>query len=91
MMYTPDEYLGKTVRINDTFALYEGDDRNYYACIISDETACCSQGIEFVLESDYSYLNDYLELDSEFTVVGIFDTYYEGQYMYAQLIDAELK
>ncbi|MCD8196228.1 MAG: hypothetical protein LUE24_03545 [Lachnospiraceae bacterium] len=91
MMYTPDEYLGKSVRMSGTFTVYEGEDRNYYACIIEDATACCSQGIEFVLDGDFSYPDDYPDIDSTITVSGIFDTYYEGQSRYAQLIDAELE
>ncbi|MCD8097746.1 MAG: hypothetical protein LUE31_06900 [Lachnospiraceae bacterium] len=83
MMYTPDEYLGKSVRMSGTFTVYEGEDRNYYACIIEDATACCSQGIEFVLDGDFSYPDDYPDIDSTITVSGIFDTYYEGQSRYA--------
>ncbi len=91
MLCAPEEYMGKTVRMTGAFAIYEGDERNYYACIIADATACCSQGIEFVLEGDYSYPEDYPELGTTITVTGVFDTYYEGQYQYVQLIHAEME
>ncbi|MCD7755695.1 MAG: hypothetical protein LUJ09_05105 [Firmicutes bacterium] len=91
MLCAPEEYMGKTVRMAGAFAIYEGDERNYYACIIADATACCSQGIEFVLEGDYSYPEDYPELGTTITVTGVFDTYYEGQYQYVQLIHAEME
>ena len=73
-----------------TFAVYEGDGRNYYACLIADATACCSQGIEFLWKGDHPYPADYPEPGTEITVTGTFDTYYEGEYTYCQLIDAEV-
>ncbi len=91
MVFTPEDYMGKTVKMNGTFSIYEGDDRNYYACLISDATACCSQGIEFVLDGDYTYPDDYPELGSEITVTGTFDTYTEGELTYCQLVDAVMQ
>ena len=90
MMTEPDKYMGKSVKMTGTFAVYEGDERNYYACIISDATACCSQGIEFVLDGEYVYPQDYPELGSEITVTGTFDTYYEDDIMYCQLCGAKM-
>lgn len=90
MMVMPENYVGKTVKIDGAFAVYEGDNRNYYACVIADATACCSQGIEFVWNGEHSYPEDYPELGSEIIVQGIFDTYEEDGYLYCQLIDAEV-
>ena len=90
MLMSPDDYLGKTVKMNGAFAVYEGDARNYYACIIADATACCSQGIEFVLDGEHEYPADYPALNDEITVVGVFDSYYEGSNRYVQLIHAKL-
>ena len=49
MLTTPDNYIGKTVKMNGAFNIYQDEktDQNYYACIIQDATACCSQGLEF--------------------------------------------
>ena len=91
MLTDPDAYLGKTVKMHGSFAVYEGEARNYYACIISDATACCSQGIEFVLDGAYAYPADYPELGSEVTVTGIFDTYSEDGRLYCQLINAAME
>lgn len=90
MMYTPDDYVGKTVKMTGTFAVGVGEERNYYACLIADALACCSQGIEFVWDGEHSYPDDYPEPGASITVTGVFDTYYEGDYVYCQLIDAEL-
>ena len=87
-----DEYLGKTFRISGTFAIYEGDERIYYACLVTDATACCSQGLEFILkDTSLKYPDDYPALGTGITVVGVFDTYQEGPYTYSQLIDAVIE
>ena len=91
MMVTPEDYVGKSVRMQGQFAVYEGEQRNYYACIIADATACCSQGIEFILPDSYKYPEDYPEIGDVITVSGIFDTYTEGEYQYCQLIDAKME
>ena len=90
MVSTPDDYIGKTVKMSGNFAVSETEERNYYACLIADATACCSQGIEFELANAGKYPDDYPEIGSLITVTGIFDIYYEGEQMYCQLIDAKL-
>ena len=92
MLLSPDDYIGKTVKMDGTFAYYHDDssDKDYFACIISDATACCSQGIEFMLTDDYSYPDDYPEEGGNICVVGVFDTYREGDYTYFTLRDATL-
>ena len=89
MMQAPEGFLGKRVKMAGTLAIYEGKDRNYYACLIADATACCAQGIEFLWAGDHAP-EDYPPYGAEITVTGIFDTYQEGAIEYCQLIDAEL-
>lgn len=92
MISDPDSYLGKTIKMDGLFTVYhdESTGNNYYACIIQDATACCAQGIEFVLTDDYSYPDDYPAEGSEITVVGEFGTYMEGEYQYCTLNNAIL-
>ncbi|MGM9634881.1 MAG: hypothetical protein ACI3YE_01875 [Candidatus Avispirillum sp.] len=92
MMTAPDGYMGKTVKMKGPFSVYHDEETGnyYFACIISDATACCSQGIEFVLTGEHTYPKDYPELGTEITVTGIFDTYEENGYRYCRLNDAEL-
>ncbi len=92
MMIAPEDYIGKTVKMSGLFALYhdEAQDKNYYACIIQDATACCAQGIEFVLTEDYVYPDDYPEPGGEICVSGVFDTYREGEGIYCTLRNARL-
>ena len=91
MVTNPDLYLGKTVRARGNFAYTTNEEGGeYFAVIIQDATACCGQGIEFVLKGEHSYPKDYPALDTEITVSGVFNTYKEGTYTYCQLLDAEM-
>ena len=91
MRVSPDNYTGKTVKMNGAFAYYEDPEtkKQYFACIIADATACCSQGLEFILTGEHTYPNDYPELNSEITVTGTFETYEENGYNYCRLVNAE--
>nr|WP_297770912.1 hypothetical protein [uncultured Butyrivibrio sp.] len=90
MMVSPDNYKGKTVKMAGQFVPYydESTGNYYFACFISDATACCSQGIEFILAGDYSYPDDYPSEGETICVIGTFDTYMEGDSMYCTLRDA---
>lgn len=93
MLTSPDPYLGKTVRMKGQFATYEDPQSGavYFACVIDDATACCSQGLEFVLEGEYTYPNDYPSLGTEISVTGEFQTYTEGSNLYCHLIHATME
>ncbi len=93
MMMEPEKYMGKTIRMEGMYTVYfdEETEKRYHACIISDATACCSQGIEFELTSDYSYPDDYPEEAADICVVGTFDTYNEGGSTYCTLRNARLE
>lgn len=93
MMVDPDSYEGKTVKMRGTYVEYldESTGKKYYACVIMDATACCSQGIEFELTDDYTYPDDYPTVDDEICVSGTFETYMEGEYKYCTLKNAQLE
>lgn len=99
MLMAPDDYIGKTVKMRGQFDFYQVVDQNgqpipnqiYFACIIQDATACCAQGLEFVLAGEHSFPDDYPEQGAEITVIGIFDVYEEDGYQYPQLTHAELE
>lgn len=87
MMMHPDNYVGKVVKMRGIFdtAYDEASGIRYYACVIQDATQCCAQGIEFELENPGTYPDDFPKVGQECTVVGVFDTYMEGEYRYATL------
>ncbi|MCR5784549.1 MAG: hypothetical protein K6G40_02765 [Eubacterium sp.] len=93
MVTVPDDYIGKTVKMCGLFSVYEDEQSGkiYYACVIQDATQCCAQGIEFVLEGDYSYPEDYPEIGAEITVTGMFETYEEDGYLYCELVNANMQ
>ena len=92
IMISPDDYKGKVVKMKGQFVPYydESTGNYYFACFISDATACCSQGIEFILTDEYSYPEDYPQEGDTICVVGTFDTYMEGENMYCTLRNALL-
>ena len=92
MMMSPEDYIGKNVKMEGMFSMYhdEAADKYYFACIIADATACCSQGIEFVLTDDYTYPDDYPPEGDNICVAGTFDTYQEGEYTYCTLREARI-
>lgn len=88
MMYHPEDYIGKTIKMTGMYDAFHDDatGNDYYACIIMDATACCSQGIEFKLAN-----GEYPGLDTmEVTVKGTFETYEENGTLYCTLTGAEL-
>ncbi len=95
MMTAPEKYMGKRVRMKGYFSYLHGytggGEKFYFSCVITDAAACCAQGLEFILEGDKKFPDDYPEKGEEITVVGIFDTYYEGKKQYCQLIDAVME
>lgn len=93
MVSAPENYIGKTIKMDGAFRSFHDDStgNDYFSCIIQDATACCAQGLEFVLTDDYSYPQDYPEEGGFITVIGVFDTYMEGEYMYCTLRNASLE
>ena len=96
MMMTPENYIGKVVRMNGLCSTFESvavdgqEAKVYYTCIIFDATACCSQGIEFVLAGDAG-ADAYPPVDTEITVTGTFQTYDENGILYCHLVKATLE
>lgn len=99
MMVTPENYIGKTVKMRGQLEIAQPLDadgnpdphRIYFSCVIADATACCAQGIEFVLAGEHEYPEDYPHPGAEITVSGTFRTYEEDGYIYGQLYDAEMQ
>ena len=88
MVNDPESYVGKRVKMSGTCTTFYDDATgvDYYTCIVQDALACCASGIEFVLRDGLTYPDE----NDEITVVGVFDTYMEGEYMYCTLRNAEI-
>ena len=93
MISFPDNYIGKTVKMQGQFTIYQATDENgafipdkmFFACMIADATACCAQGLEFALAGEPVYPDEYPELGAEITVVGTFEWYEEDGCRYYRL------
>ena len=96
MISFPDNYIGKTVKMQGQFTIYQATDENgafipdkmFFACMIADATACCAQGLEFALTGRHVYPDEYPELGAEITVVGTFEWYEEDGCRYYRLGNA---
>ncbi len=93
MVSNPDNYMGQKIRVKGPFSYFKDEQtgNEYFAVLISDATACCSQGIEFVLDGDYTYPQDYPAVDTEIIVNGVFNYYKENGFTYCQLTGATLE
>lgn len=72
MMMSPDDYIGKTIRMTGIFTVYQDPETKQVYCgvIVEDATACCAQGFDLVMPEERSYPQDYPAPESEITVVG---------------------
>lgn len=92
IMTNPSNYENKTIKMKGLFTT--GQDMNHemiFGCLIPDATACCAQGIEFVLaDESLSYPSDYPEIGDEIIVEG--DFFYEqtDKYLIVRLDNARL-
>ncbi len=78
-------YLGKTIRIKGSYKVEKAPSRYYYYCLVSDPTACCNSGFEFILKDKTNYPKNDGEV---FTVQGTLHSYKEGDNTFLELIDA---
>lgn len=85
IMSYPERYVGKVIKMKGTMFTYEAEERMYYSCLIPDATACCAQGLEFVLNDPNQTYPDH---GTPITVIGRFETYEEDDYLYGQLARA---
>ena len=79
MMINPDNYYGKTLMVDGFFDTVT-DERagaRYFFVVVPDATACCVQGLEFMLDDSKKYPEDYPEVSKDIRVRGTFDSYEE--------------
>ena len=93
MLENTEKYTGQTVRVQGTFNYYQDptSKREYFAALVSDATACCAQGIEFVRKDEAHYPEDYPEQGTPIEISGTFYTYTEEDQVYVELHDATMK
>ncbi|MBR6003781.1 MAG: hypothetical protein IK068_03560 [Lachnospiraceae bacterium] len=96
MVYYPENYEGKIIKAKGPFDVYVASEEEkalygtdcYFYVVVQDATACCQQGLEFVLKEDPGFPDGYPSVGTEVTVCGRYETYQEGDTTYAHLVDA---
>ncbi len=88
IMYDPDHYIGKTIRMAGLTSSAEdpGNGVIYHAVIIQDATACCASGLEYALSDGQEYPEDGVTA----VVTGEFELYEENGVFYCRLKDAAI-
>lgn len=88
----PEDYMGKIIRLSGWYDVFTDSETGltYTVCYIPDATACCVQGIEFIWAGEHSLPEDYPEPGAEIVVTGRFETYFEGDWEYMRLADAQV-
>ena len=92
MVTNTDNYKDKRIRVRGTFNYYQNPDtkREYFAVLVNDATACCAQGIEFVLPESYKYPDDYPEQGTPIEVIGLYSVYTEDDQPFVELQNASM-
>ena len=90
MLSTPDDFIVQRFRIQGIYdeVLWEPTNQMYHYIIIADATACCAQGLEFVLADENAA---YPQPRDEIEISGVFSTYEEDGELYVQIIADSLK
>ena len=84
MFSAPDAFIGQRFKIQGIYDewLWEEANQTYHYVIIADATACCAQGLEFVLTDPNAA---YPQVGEEFEISGTFGTYVENGTLYIQI------
>ena len=78
MYENPEEYEGKTVRVNGLYYVGYQKERGEYHhyCYVQDTMGCCGQSMEFIWgDGSHRYPDEYPAVNERITVQGIFEAY----------------
>jgi len=90
ILQTPEEYLGKRMRVGGLYdaVFYDPTEAYYHFILIGDEALCCQVELEFLWSGDHTYPDDYPKQKAAIEVEGLFATYEElGKTYYHLLVD----
>lgn len=92
MTYSPGDYIGKTIKLRGQYyaSYYEQTGKYYHYIVVSDATACCQQGVEFLFSTEHAYPDDYPADGTEVEAVGVYGSYEELGQVYYYLLTDEL-
>lgn len=89
MMQEPENYEGKTIVMKGTYrtSYSEETEKYYHFVVIEDATACCQQGMEFILHGSASYPAD----GTPVIVSGTFKHYEELDNLYYYVDSSDIQ
>lgn len=90
MVNAPNDFIGQRFKIRGTYDEQFWDQTNltYHYIVIADATACCAQGLEFVLTDESAA---YPQPGDEIEISGVFSTYEEEGNLYIQIVADSIK
>ena len=93
MMMEPMAYEGQTIKMDGNCAIYTDEEtgNTYYTCVVQDATQCCSQGLEFLLDSEQYALEDYPADGDPIVIKGTFSTDEENGGTYITIKDSVME
>ena len=93
MMMEPMAYEGQTIKMDGNCAIYTDEEtgNTYYTCVVQDATQCCSQGLEFLLDSEQYAFEDYPADGDPIVIKGTFSTYEEDGGTYITIKDSVME
>ena len=90
IMTNPADYMGKTIKISGSYhaSLFDKTGMYYHYVLIEDASACCAQGVEFILNGDHAYPDDFPVERAIIEIVGVYRSYEEfGDTFYYLAVD----
>lgn len=87
---TPQEYEGQCFRIQGTSdaSYWDETDTTYHYIVIADATACCAQGLEFILSDGHA---QYPEAGANIEIRGVLEPYMEEDRLYYHIVADEIR
>ncbi len=84
IMLEPESYLKKTIKVRGEYYSYYHEEKQeyYHFIVIADATACCQQGLEFILLGEHQYPDDFPVDGTEIELTGIFKSDVEDELTY---------
>ena len=84
MVNAPNDFIGQRFRIRGNYdeEYWDQTKLTYHYIVIADATACCAQGLEFVLNDINAA---YPQVGEEFEISGTFGTYTENGNLYIRI------
>ncbi len=84
------DYLGRSICLSGECVSFKDpvSENLYYACVVTDQEACCSAGLEFVMDGEPVAPDGYPEPGAEITVTGELQYYRVGESTFLHLVNA---